>query len=192
QDAPFRLRHFSDFSVHKMQMFLENRVAISKNGNYFKWDDASGSYSKKLDSNGVNAPIAEDVSVVSVMAAMTIANKDVNMVYPPIGPYRGNRIRTFDPTNPKDREAAKATIAAKQSCDFTLKITQGGKTKYCLLPASSRNSKDPSKLNDLATDAINLPAEDGSVTAVELLHTPSAESKGLGEQPEILAHWPKK
>jgi hypothetical protein len=192
QDPPFLLRHFSDFSVHKMQMYIENRLAVYRAGAYYKWDDKSGTYSKKIESNGLNVPIVPNVPVVSVMAGMGVANKDVNIVYPPIGPYRGNIVRTFDPRMPADRQAAKATIAAKNSCDFTLKVTQGKTTKYILLPTSTRNSKDPSKLNDFATEAVNLPAEDGAVKSVELLLTLHAEDRGIGDNPEVLARWPKK
>jgi hypothetical protein len=189
QEEPFRLRHFSDYNVHKMQAFLERRVAVRRDGNYYKWDDATGDYTRKVESDGVTYPIAQDVPVISIMAAMTLADADVNMVYPPIGPYRGNLIRTFDPRQTADRDAARKLISPKGGCDFTLRITQGGKERYYLLPASAAEDNDSSKLRSLTTAAVNLRAEDGSATAVELLHTPAAQESGLPDQPKVLARW---
>ena len=190
QEAQFKLRHFSDYNVHRMQEFLERRVAVLRDGNYFKWDDATGDYTKKVESNGVNYPIAQDVPVISVMAAMTMVDADVSMIYPPIGPYRGNVTRTFDPRDAADRAAARNIFSPKGGCDFTLKITQGGKEHFYLLPASAGDEAGK-KLRSLATEAVNLRATDGAVTAVELLYTPKADEAGLPENPKLLARWPK-
>ncbi len=192
QEAQFKLRHFSDYNVHRMQTFLERRVAVLRDGNYFKWDDATGGYTKKVESDGVNYPIAQDVPVISVMAAMTMADADVNMIYPPIGPYRGNLIRTFDPRQAADREAARKIFSPKGGCDFTIKITQGGKESFYLLPASAADAGDVKKLVSLTTAAVNLRADDGAVSAVELLYTPKADQSGLPEKPQALAHWPRR
>jgi Peptidase M66 len=191
QEPQFLFRHFSDYNVHKMQAYLENHVAVRRGENYFKWDDAAGDYARKVESNGVNYPIAQDVPVISVMAAMTISNLDVNMVYPPIGPYRGNLIRTFDPRNEADRAAAQKFFSPKSGCDFTLKIMQGGKENFYLLAASATDDRSPNMLRDLATEAVNLRADEGRVTAVELLATPKADRNGLPENPRVLARWPK-
>ena len=192
QEAAFRLRHFSDYNVHKMQSFLERRVAVRRDGNYFKWDDATGNHTKKVENDGVIYPIAQDVPVISVMAAMTMADADVNMVYPPIGPYRGNLIRTFDPRQAADREAARKIYSPKAGCDFTFKITQGGKERFYLLPASAAEDSDAKRLRSLTTAAVNLRAEEGAVTGVELLQTPAADQVGLSQEPKVLARWPKK
>ena len=189
QEPPFYLRHFSDYNVHKMQAFLERRVAVLRNGHYYKWDDATGDYTKKVENDGVTYPVAQDLPVISVMAAMTLADPDVNMIYPPIGPYRGNVIRTFDPRQPADREAARQIFAPKGGCDFTLKITQGGRERFYLLPASAAEDNNPNVLRPLITAAVNLRAEEGNVTAVELLHTPRAEQNGLPQNPKVLARW---
>lgn len=191
QEAPFRLRHFSDYNVHRIQAFLERRVAVRRDGQYYKWDDATGDYTRKVENDGVTYPIAQDVPVVSVMAAMTLADPDVNMIYPPIGPYRGNLIRTFDPRRAADREAAQRIFGPKGGCDFTLKITQNGQERYYLLPVSATADTDATKLRNLATAAVNLPAQDGPVTAVELLYTPAAQRSGLPARPKVLARWPR-
>ena len=191
QEPPFLFRHFSDYNVHKMQEYLERHVAVRRDGEYYKWDDTTGDYTRKVMSTGVNYPIAQDVPVISVMAAMSMTNLDLNMVYPPIGPYRGNLIRTFDPRVETDRAAARKFFSPKSGCDFTLKITQGGKERFYLLPASALEENDSEKLRSLTTAAVNLRAKDGAVTAVELLCTPKADTSGLSEKPQVLARWPK-
>jgi hypothetical protein len=164
---------------------------VLRDGNYFKWDDATGDYTKKVENDGVTYPVAQEVPVISVMAAMTLADADVNMVYPPIGPYRGNLIRTFDPRSAADRAAARKVYAPKGGCDFTLKINQGGGERFYLLPASAAEDGDSQKLRSLTTAAVNLCAADGAVTGVELLHTPKADQIGLPEKSQVLARWPK-
>ena len=192
QEQQFKLRHFSDYNVHRMQSFLERRVAVRRGGNYFKWNAAAGDYTKRLEKDGVTYPIEQDVPVISVMAAMTVADADVNLVYPPIGPYRGNLIRTFDPRVAADRDAAHKMFSPRAGCDFSLKVVQGGKESYYLLAASATDEKDPTALRSLTTAAVNLRGDNGPVTAVELLHTPSADQAGLPEKPAVLARWPKK
>ena len=122
---------------------------------------------------------------------MLFRSKDL-LVYPPIGPYRGNLIRTFDPRRAADRELAQKVFSPKGGCDFTLKITQGGKERCYLLAASAAEEGDASKWRSLSTAAVNLRAADGAVTAVELLYTPKADQAGMPEQPKVLARWPKK
>jgi len=191
QEPPFLFRHFSDYNVHKMQEYLERHVAVQRDGNYYKWDDATGGYTRKVMSNGVDYPIAQDVSVISVMVAMSMTNLDLNMIYPPIGPYRGNLIRTFDPREAADREAAQKVFSPKGGCDFTLKITQGGKEHFYLLPAAAMENDDSTKLRSLMTEAVNLRAEDGAVTAVELVCTPKADTSGFPDKAQVLARWQK-
>lgn len=189
QEKPFRLRHFSDYNVRKMQAYLERKVALYRGGQFFKWDDATGDYTKKVASDGVHYPTEVEVPVLSVMASISLATLDVNLVYPPIGPYKGNRIRTFDPRVPADRDAARAVFAPKGGCDFCLKVTQGGKESVYLLPVSGDEGGKPLSL---ATAAVNLKGSDGPVTAIALLHTPGAERTGLPESPKLLARWEKK
>ena len=192
QEKPFRLRHFSDYNVFKMQAYLERKVAVFRAGQYFKWDDATGDYTKKVQADGVHYPTEHEVAVISVMASISLATPDVNLVYPPVGPYKGNQIRTFDPRVPADREAARAAFSPKGGCDFTLKVTQGGKERLYLLPVSGAEGADPNKPLGLATAAVNLRAEDGPVTAMDLLHTPGADRSGVPENPKVLAQWIKK
>jgi len=191
QEEEFLLRHFSDYNVRRMQAYLEGHVAIRRDGNYYKWDDGAGAYTQKVENDGVKYPVAQDVPVFSAMAAMTMLDLDVNMVYPPIGPYRGNLIRTFDPRSKSDRALAQRIFSPKGGCDFTLRIAQGGKESLYLLPASAADEKNLNVMRDLTTAAVNVRADAGQITSVELLYTPKADQLGVNEHPRVLARWPK-
>lgn len=130
---------------------------------------------RKVKSDGVSHPIAHNVPVISVLVAMTVADADVNLIYPLIGPYRGNLIWTCDPRQAEDRELAQKIFSPKGGCDFTLKITQVEKERFYLLPTGAAEEGDSKKLRRLSTAAVNVRAGDGSVTAAELLHTPKAD-----------------
>jgi hypothetical protein len=161
----------------------------SINGDYYKWNNTTGDYTTLKSSTGVNYPTEEDVQVYSVMASLTLADINVNMVYPPIGPYTGNLIRTFDPTSSSDRADARSVFAPSNGCDFTLRVVQGGVMKHYMLPASGIEGSDPYSSGSLKTAAVNLPASDGAITQVELLLTPDAEDNGLPADPQVLYIW---
>jgi len=189
QEQGFFFRHFSDFCVNRMQEYLEGKVAVLRDGMYYKWSDKDGDYTRRITSNGVRYPIEQDVQVISVMASMTLSDRNVNMVYPPIGSYEGNLIFTFDPTNAEDRALAADVFAPSGGCDFTLRVVQGGRQKTYMLPASGSEGSDPYSRSSLKTAAVNLLAGDGTVTQVELLLTPDAEKNGLPDNPEVLYIW---
>lgn len=191
QEVGFLMRHFSDYGVNKMRNYLESKVAVEIDGDYYKWNDAAGEYNIAMNSNGVKFPIQQDVQVYSVMASLTLSDPNVNMVYPPIGPYKGNLIRTFDPTNAADRADAALIYAPTNGCDFTLRVVQGGVTKHYMLPASGTEGGDPYSSGSLKTAAVNLPASEGEVTKVELLNTPDVEDNGLPANSQVLYTWTK-
>jgi len=58
-----------------------------------------------------------------------------------------------------------------------------------MLPASGTEGADPKVASSLKTTAINVPASDGDVSSVELLHTPNAEDDGLVLPVETLHRW---
>jgi hypothetical protein len=188
QEQGFLVRHFSDYGVNRMQTYVEGKVAVRIGGDYYKWNEVEGDYTTLVGSGGVLYPTEEDVQVISVMAAMTLADRNVNMIYPPIGPYEGNLILTFDPNDATDRTAAAAMFCPDGGCDFSFRVVQGGVTKTYMLPASGTEGSDPYLKSSLRTAAVNLRASDGTVTQVELLLTPDAEVNGPGT-PEVLATW---
>lgn len=192
QEEGFSLRHFSDYSVYKMQEYIEKKLVVVKNdGKYYKWSRKENSYSvPDTGKVGVRHPIKTDVQVISVMAATTLSDKSVNMVYPPIGPYKGNLIYRFDPTVAYNRrEANNLQFCPKDGCDFTLKVVQGGRIKHYMLAASGQEGGDSYKKHTLKTKAVNLSASDGPVTEVTLLHTPDVNKNGIKPRAEILYKW---
>jgi hypothetical protein len=109
--------------------------------------------------------------VISVMASISGAKPDVNMVYPPIGPYTTGLIRLFDPRVAADRSSAASIYAPAGGCDLSLRLIQGGVEKIYMLAAPWEPAVDPLSGGSLKTEAINLPAADGPVTLAELLLT---------------------
>ena len=189
QEVGFLMRHFSDYGVNKMQNYLEGKVAVLRDGNYYKWNATEGDYTTPVNSSEVRYPVQQDVQVISVMAATSLTSMDINMVYTPIGPYSGNLIRRFDPTVAADRTAAASGFAPSGGCDFSLRIVQGGQTKIYMLAASGVSNGDPLSSSSMKTAAVNLPATDGEITKVELLLTPDAEDNGLPANPQVLYTW---
>ncbi len=191
QERGFILRHFSDFSVKRMRDYLEGHVVVFNEAinSYASWNQASGSYAKRLSNNGVEFPIVRDVEVISVMAAISASSPDVNMVYPPIGPYKTGVIELFDPASAADRDKAAEIFCPSDGCDVSLRFVQGGQWRTVMLDASWDPTKSPTDSAALSTRAVNLLAADGKVKYVELLLTPDAEKNGLPPTRQILASW---
>jgi len=192
QEPGFLMRHFSDYSVSRMQNYLEGKVVIydSNRKQYVSWDSAANAYSKLRTSNGVNYPIERDVQVVSIMAATSMVEPTVNFVYAPIGPYASGLIRTFDPGVPADRTEAAKIYCPAAGCDYSLRVVQGSQTRTFMLRASGSMADDPLLDASFGTAAINLRASDGTITDVRLLATPDAQVAGVPANPTVLARWP--
>ncbi len=190
EDPGSLLRMFSDYSMHKMQDYLENHVAIWDDAlhNFVTWDDAAGKYSKVLSPNDL--PIERNVDVISILAGLCAATPEANIVYPPIGPYTSGLVPLFDPAIPADRARAAEGFAPAGGCDLTLRVVQGGQIKTVMLPISWNPGDDPLSGGSYRTHAINLPARDGKVTRIDLLLTPDAEKNGLTAAPKVLDSWP--
>lgn len=191
QERGYLFRHFSDYSVKKMQGYLENHVVVWNEAlkSYASWNDAEGAYTKVVANNGVQLPIERDGSIISLMAVASQASPKVNLVYPPIGPYTAGRITLFDPRVAADRTSAAGIYCPPvDGCDVSLRFVQGGMTKVYMLPIPMKPG-DPLAPGSLSTRAINIPAKDGPVTSVELLSTPDAQTAGLADNPPVLSSW---
>jgi hypothetical protein len=193
QEKGYLMRHYSDYSVLQMRKYLEGHVVVWNAGlnGYASWDSSTASYSKKVTNNGVQYPTTRDASVISVMASISGASPDVNMVYPAIGPYTAGLIQLFDPTNATRRQEAASIFCPSAVCEVTVRVTQGGTTKHYMLAASWDTAADPLSNKALQTKAVNLPASAGAVTKVDLLLTPDAEKNGLPSNPKVLYTWVK-
>ena len=194
QEPPFLLNHFSDYSVNQMRSYLQSTLVVwnptlGGSGAYAKWNQATGQYSSTQTNNGVQFPTIRDTQVITIMASVSGASPEVNMVYPPIGPYTAGLIRLFDPNVAADRTAANSIFSPSTGSDVCVRVVQGGVQKTYMLAASMVTTDDPNSAGSLVTEAINLPAADGAVTRLELLATPDVEDVGLPANPQVLYTW---
>ncbi|MBL9117010.1 MAG: autotransporter-associated beta strand repeat-containing protein [Verrucomicrobiaceae bacterium] len=195
QPAGYLFNHFSDYSVNQMRSYLNSHVVVwnpalnSGNGSWAQYDSATGDYTTAVSNNGVQYPTTRDTQVISILATMSGSKPAINMVYPPIGPYTAGLIRLFDPSVPADRTAANSIYAPTNGCDYCVRVVQGGVTKAYMLPASALTGQTLTSSASIETEAVNLPAADGSVTRIELLSTPNVEDVGLPVTPAVLYTW---
>ena len=192
QEVGFLFNHFSDYSVLKMNNYFENHIAVwnSTLGEYARWNSTTNDYTNVLTKNDINFPSVRDVNVISVLVGYSPVTPSANIVYPPIGPYKTGLIRLFDPTVAADRTAWSAAYnKLTNGCDVCVRVVQGGAEKFYMLPLSEDTSLDPLNQNSFFTVAINLPASAGTVTEVEMISTPNAETDGLPASPANLDLW---
>lgn len=189
----YMIRHFSDYSVRQMQDFIEKRVLFwdETQKAYFRWNDETLSYSTPVESDGWNLATDPFAEVISVIASASAVAPEANYIYPPIGPYQAGLLHRFDANSAEDRERAKTFGFSDATCDVCLRVTQGGKTTTYLLEAKLDPDANPARGGYVVT-AINLPAQDGKLTRMELLHTPDVISKGIPADAKVLYHWPAK
>ncbi len=193
QEQGFVFRHFSDYSMHKMQLWLEGHIVIWRESlnSYASWNDEEGDYTQPVSNNGVQYPVERDVQVISVMAATSAVTPQATLVYPPIGPFSSGIIDTFDPSLAGDRAKADEIFCHADGCDLSLRVTQGGNVSVYMLRAAMDLTADPLSTGSLYTQAVNLRAADGEVTKIELLNTPDAEINGLPVNPTVMDSWEK-
>lgn len=194
QEAPFLMNHFSDYSINQMRNYLQNTMVVwnptlGGTGSYAKWQQSTGQYSTAQANNEVQFPTVRDTQVITIMASVSGASPQVNMVYPPIGPYKAGLIRLFNPAVTADRTAANSIFSPSTGSDVCVRVVQGGIEKTFMLAASLVTTADPNSPSSLVNEAINLPANDGTVTRIELLNTPDVEDLGLPADPQILYTW---
>jgi autotransporter-associated beta strand protein len=194
QEPAYLMNHFSDYSVDQMRSYLHSHMvvwnpALGTSGSYASWNQTAGDYTTTVTNNGVQFPTTRDTQVISIMASMSGVKPDVNMVYPPIGPYNSGLIRLFDATIAADRTAANTAFALSNNCDYCVRVVQGGVQKTYIVPASALTSPAQTDASSLETEAINLPASAGTVTKIELLSTPNVEDVGLPANPTVLYTW---
>lgn len=192
QEEEFQLNHFSDRNVHRMHNIIMKKLAVEKNGQYYRWDTLSNDYSLLQRGTGVDYPLEEDVEVYTLMAGCFLGEgyQDISIVYPAVGPYNGNLLYRFDPRSAADRADAIAKgFVPNEGSDFSLRVLQGGDTSYYMLRASGSFDDDPYTYHDYKGVGVNVPASGGRIEEIVLLHTPDAEINGLPENPEVLDRW---
>ncbi len=181
-----QIAYFSDYSVRKMQDYMERNVArwSEEKQAYVKWNHYTGAFSDIIKNDGRLFPIEKDVEVYSIMAQVSAVTEEANFIYPVIGPYLSGLIDTFDPNKEEDRKRARRLNTGPW--DISLRIEQGGKEKTFMLPLAWTPEGDPLDLDSLLTHAVNVPVRDGRVRKAELLLTPEASIHGLPASPKVL------
>lgn len=187
---------YSDWDVRVAQEWFESKIRVWNEdfGYWATWDSVTASYSKEVrEVVGLDLPLdAEPVSVFSVIVAVSSITPQANLVYGPVGPYSSGLIRRFDPRVGEDVAAAAGLVGycPPGGCDYSVKVTQGGVERVYMLQASdTEGDVAPTDDSALTHTAINLPALDGAIEQVELLHTPDAQSLGMQGSPTSLYTW---
>lgn len=184
-------RFFSDYHFSRIRDCLESTQVIrdERSDFYLVWNQGSGSYSTRAREMGrPNCPVEDDGDVISVLASASLVTPEANMVYPPIGPYKAGRAATFDASSAADRGRAQSSGYGESAC-LCLSVTQGSKVTTYLVKKELSSSADPSKPESFAVFAINLPARDGDVTQVDLLHAPGVMQHGVKSDCRVLSRW---
>jgi Peptidase M66 len=221
---------FSDYNAAVVQKYLEGVASLNAQGQltwdggrvhesaasvtgYRRWNSLAKSWvavDPTVDADkglyGVNAgyPVTRGVPVYTLVVTRSHAGTaGATQVYPPIGPYSGNLLRTFDPTSASDRAAMTPNTGPypwychASGCDFTLRVSYAnGAVRHVVVQGGFRpwfkpsdapkvSASDPLDSDSFRRFAINVPA-DAALTKVELLDTPQAYA-GLGAQPAVLA-----
>lgn len=193
QEEGFLMRHFSDYSVHQMRNYLEGHVVkwSEERNSYVAWDQNTKSYSRLVSNNGFQYASQRNTAVISLMASISGSAPEVNMIYPPIGPYKSGIINLLDPTSAADRLRGQQTFCPEFGCDVSFRVTQGGELKNIMLPVSWQTDIPITSWKSLNTTAVNLPAADGEVTKIELLLSLDSQLNGLPTNTITLATWEK-
>jgi hypothetical protein len=186
------LKYYSDYEVWKMKKKLENHIvewdAVEQK--WGSWDTLTNAYTNYRENNGVQYSLGGRTDVYSVIINVNPPTAAGNFVYAPVGPYEAGVIRLFDPSNAQDRSEIQSVYSDHVGgFDYTLRITQGTKVTYSMLPIEHDASFDPLDKKYFTTHAVNVKESDGPVTKSELLLTPNAEQNGLPAQETIVESW---
>ncbi len=182
-------RFFSDVHFSRMRTRIErNQTAWDATaGAYRRWDPETASFSLPAEQDETRPAGADDVEVISLLGSASLVTREANIVYPPIGPYRAGTVRLYDATSAEDRAGARA--AGLANVNLCLRVTQGGRESTYLVDDPLDPAQDPLDPASFHVFAINLRAEEGEVTRVELLHTPGVLDTGLPEDPDVVDRW---
>lgn len=185
------LKYFSDFEVWKMKRNLEKHIVEwdDAEGKWGSWDPLTNAYTNYRENDGVKYSLDGYSDVYSIIINVNPPTPEGNFVYPPVGPYESGVIRLFDPNNAQDRTDIPAAYSEHSGgFDYTLRITQGTKVTYSMLPIEHDANFDPLSKKYFTTYAVNVKASDGVVSNVELLLTPDAEVNGLPAEETIITY----
>lgn len=227
QAKGYRFATFSDYSTGMMQRHFEGIARVDNGkrvydggsivadaafpGGYKRWDSLDRRWvnvDRVTTSNGLygfdgGLPQQRDVPVHAIAISYSLAGTaGVSQIYPVLS-YRGNLLRTVDPTDAAQRASivpntsANAWYCHASGCDYSLRLTYtNGSVRHVLLQGGFRSwfgpmtappaeATDPNNGASFRTWVINVPG-DVALQKIELLDTPRAW-EGLPANPVVLA-----
>lgn len=205
------LAHFSDYSTHKITGILDTKLRWLDADN--EWlDDAAwaehgpGWYFLKRTNgyyngqgylpwtgDGLGRPLGRDFPVYSILIAGSMASnggaQPFTLIYPPIGPYKSNVRTFFDPRDSASLQAMNGTgFCPSGGCDLSLRVRQaraGFEDQVYVLPVDWDPTRPYTDSASFFEAAFNLPASQGPILSVEVLHTPNVGIQGYPAQPTV-------
>lgn len=205
------LAHFSDYSTHKITGILDTKLRWLDADN--EWlDDAAwaehgpGWYFLKRTNgyyngqgylpwtgDGLGRPLGRDFPVYSILIAGSMASnggaQPFTLIYPPIGPYKSNVRTFFDPRDSASLQAMNGTaFCPSGGCDLSLRVRQaraGFEDQVYVLPVDWDPTRPYTDSASFFEAAFNLPASQGPILSVEVLHTPNVGVQGYPAEPTV-------
>lgn len=229
QASHFKFALFSDYSIARMQRYFDGLTTVNTDGlksyqggrvfkqttmptGYARWDtidkawvafDPSIDAVKGLYGAQQNFPISKNVSVYTIAVSVSKAGTSgATQIYPVIGPYTGNLIKSFDPTLAQDRTDMTPNTSAYPwycrgtGCDYTLRVNYAnGTVKHVALQggfrpwfgqdqAFSTDVTNPTNGSSFKTWAVNVPAS-SAIQSIDLLDTPLSWTGVSGTAPVL-------
>lgn len=230
QEAGYLYTHFSDYNIAKIQRYFEGETTLNNQGGknysggrifadpahatgYKRWDSLASQWvtedptittDKGLYGIGRSLPLQKNVDVYTIIFSVSKANTtDVTQIYPVLGKYSGNLIKTFNPLVSTDLQEMTPNTGKypwycrASGCDYSLRLSYAnGSTQYVAVQGGFRNwfkeqegfdssALDPKDSDSYDVWGVNVPAQQ-RLTKVELLDTPMIW-KGLPSNPTVLA-----
>lgn len=225
--AGYRFATFSDYSTAMMQRHFEGVARNDQGrrvydggsivadaafpGGYKRWDSLDRRWvnvertttNKGLYGLDGGLPMRRDVPVHAIAITYSLAGTpQVSQIYPMLS-YRGNLLRTIDPTDAAQRASIVPNTGPipwychASGCDYSLRLTYvDGSVRHVLLQGGFRpwfgpmtappaNASNPNDGASFRTWVINVPGE-VMLRKIELLDTPRAW-EGLPANPLVLA-----
>jgi hypothetical protein len=155
---------FGAYTVQWVLDFMQGRVFWDdERSTYVSYDPATGEFVPDTSvRNGgyYDRPIQRDVPVYTIFGSISATVPAARAIQPPMH-YRGNLLKTLDPTSDVDLGAARQTCSG--GCNYTVRVTFDGSKVRSYLVRNGTVS--------FLRFAINV-ADDGKVTSVEIFQRP--------------------
>jgi hypothetical protein len=212
QPAGVQYAMFSDFSLARMQQYMEERAHADASfaSGYKTWNASTSTWANAGTATAQGGlygfdngyPVQRDVPVRTIVVTYSMAGTPgATQVYTPISSI-GNLMRTIDPTNAGERAQIVPNTGIynwycrNSGCDYTLRVTYAdGSTFHAVIPRGFRTwfaesapidpaSTDPLSSKSMRLWVTNVPGVK-TVSKVEVLDTPMVW-QGLPASPAVV------